>query len=81
MQPVPPQDFFDAQDRIANKRVHAVVELAHAAGCRVARIDKRLFAFGALRDQFTLPFIQRFKVGAAHVDLAADFHDGRSICR
>jgi nucleotide-binding universal stress UspA family protein len=32
MQPVPPQDFFDAQDRIANKRVHAVVEMAHAAG-------------------------------------------------
>ncbi len=34
MQPVPPQDFFDAQDRIANKRVHAVVELAHAAGLK-----------------------------------------------
>ena len=32
MQPVPPQDFFDAQDRIATKRVHEVVELAHAAG-------------------------------------------------
>jgi len=34
MQPVPPQDFFDAQDRIANKRVHAVVEMAHAAGLK-----------------------------------------------
>ena len=34
MQPVPPQDFFDAQDRIANKRVHAVVEMAHAAGMK-----------------------------------------------
>ena len=34
MQPVPPQDFFDAQDRIATKRVHDVVELAHAAGVK-----------------------------------------------
>jgi len=34
MQPVPPQDFFDAQDRIATKRVHAVVESAHAAGMK-----------------------------------------------
>jgi len=34
MQPVPPQDFFDAQDRIANKRVRAVVEMAHAAGLK-----------------------------------------------
>jgi nucleotide-binding universal stress UspA family protein len=32
MQPTPPQEFFDAQDRIANKRVQAVVELAKAAG-------------------------------------------------
>ena len=34
MQPVPPQDFFDAQDRIATKRVHDVVDLAHAAGVK-----------------------------------------------
>ena len=34
MQPVPPQDFFDAQDRIATKRVREVVELAHAAGLK-----------------------------------------------
>ena len=34
MQPMPPQDFFDAQERIATKRVHAVVELAHAAGMK-----------------------------------------------
>ena len=34
MQPVPPQDFFDAQDRISTKRVHDVVELAHAAGVK-----------------------------------------------
>ncbi len=32
MQPVPPQDFFDAQDRIANARVKAVVDTAAAAG-------------------------------------------------
>ena len=32
MQPVPPQDFFDAQDRIATARVKAVVDTAAAAG-------------------------------------------------
>ena len=32
MQPVPPQEFFDAQDRIANKNVAAVQEEARAAG-------------------------------------------------
>jgi len=32
MQPTPPQEFFDAQERIALKRVQAVVELCKAAG-------------------------------------------------
>jgi nucleotide-binding universal stress UspA family protein len=32
MQPVPPQEFFDAQERIANERVRAVVTAASAAG-------------------------------------------------
>jgi nucleotide-binding universal stress UspA family protein len=32
MQPVPPQEFFDAQERIANERVRAVVSAATAAG-------------------------------------------------
>jgi nucleotide-binding universal stress UspA family protein len=32
MQPTPPQEFFDAQERIAAKRVAGVVEAAHAAG-------------------------------------------------
>ena len=32
MQPVPPQEFFDAQERIASERVKAVVALATAAG-------------------------------------------------
>jgi len=32
MQPVPPQEFFDAQERIAGERVKAVVSLAGAAG-------------------------------------------------
>ncbi|MBC7481030.1 MAG: universal stress protein [Rhizobacter sp.] len=31
MQPTPPQEFFDAQERIATKRVQAVVELAKAS--------------------------------------------------
>lgn len=32
MQPVPPQEFYDAQERIANDRVKAVLEAAAAAG-------------------------------------------------
>ena len=32
MQPTPPQEFFDAQERIATKRVAGVVEAAQAAG-------------------------------------------------
>jgi len=32
MQPVPPQEFFDAQERIANERVAAVREACSAAG-------------------------------------------------
>ena len=32
MQPVPPQEFYDAQERIANDRVKAVMAAAAAAG-------------------------------------------------
>ncbi|MEN9417552.1 MAG: hypothetical protein RI988_1172 [Pseudomonadota bacterium] len=32
MQPVPPQEFYDAQDRLATSRVEAVLEAAKAAG-------------------------------------------------
>jgi nucleotide-binding universal stress UspA family protein len=32
MQPTPPQEFFDAQERIAAKRVAGVVEVAQSAG-------------------------------------------------
>jgi nucleotide-binding universal stress UspA family protein len=32
MQPTPPQEFFDAQERIAAKRIAAVVEACKAAG-------------------------------------------------
>jgi nucleotide-binding universal stress UspA family protein len=32
MQPTPPQEFFDAQERIAAKRVQAVTEACKAAG-------------------------------------------------
>jgi nucleotide-binding universal stress UspA family protein len=34
MQPVPPQEFFDAQERIASERVKAVVSAASAAGVK-----------------------------------------------
>ena len=34
MQPVPPQEFYDAQERIAGERVKAVVDAAGAAGVK-----------------------------------------------
>ena len=34
MQPVPPQEFFDAQERIAGARVKAVTDAAAAAGVK-----------------------------------------------
>jgi nucleotide-binding universal stress UspA family protein len=34
MQPVPPQEFFDAQERVASARVTAVTEAATASGVR-----------------------------------------------
>lgn len=34
MQPVPPQEFYDAQERIAATRVQGVVDMASAAGVK-----------------------------------------------
>lgn len=41
MQPTPPQEFFDAQERIAAKRVATVVEAARAAGleCKAHTVE------------------------------------------
>jgi nucleotide-binding universal stress UspA family protein len=41
MQPTPPQEFFDAQERIAAKRIGAVVEAAKTAGvaCQAHTIE------------------------------------------
>ncbi|MCU0967391.1 MAG: universal stress protein [Rubrivivax sp.] len=41
MQPVPPQEFYDAQERIAGENVKAVVAAAQAAGvaCEAATVE------------------------------------------
>ena len=41
MQPVPPQEFFDAQQRVATARVKAVADAAAAAGvpCKGAMVE------------------------------------------
>ncbi len=41
MQPVPPQEFFDAQQRVASARVKAVAQAAEAAGvrCQAATVE------------------------------------------
>ena len=51
MQPVPPQEFYDAQERIAASRVKAVEEAASAAGLRCnAHTVEALHAWEAILD-------------------------------
>ncbi len=52
MQPVPPQEFFDAQERIAAARVKTVVDQATAAGisCTGATVEA-LHPWEAILDQ------------------------------
>jgi nucleotide-binding universal stress UspA family protein len=52
MQPVPPQEFFDAQQRVATARVKAVADAAAAAGvsCKGAMVEG-LHAWEAILDQ------------------------------
>jgi nucleotide-binding universal stress UspA family protein len=51
MQPVPPQEFYDAQERIAAARVKAVMETAKAAGvtCSAHTVES-LHAWEAILD-------------------------------
>lgn len=51
MQPIPPQEFFDAQERIALKNVQAVQDIAQAAGvrCEAATVEA-LHAWEAILD-------------------------------
>jgi len=51
MQPVPPQEFYDAQERIAAARVKAVVDAASAAGLACAgHTVEALHAWEAILD-------------------------------
>jgi nucleotide-binding universal stress UspA family protein len=51
MQPVPPQEFYDAQERIAASRVKAVVDAAAAAGVTcTAHTVEALHAWEAILD-------------------------------
>ena len=51
MQPVPPQEFYDAQERIAASRVEAVVKAASAAGLQChAHTVEALHAWEAILD-------------------------------
>jgi nucleotide-binding universal stress UspA family protein len=51
MQPVPPQEFYDAQERIASQNVKAVLDLAQAAGvpCKAHTVEA-LHAWEAILD-------------------------------
>ncbi len=55
MQPVPPQEFFDAQERIAASRVKAVVDAASAAGmgCEAHTVEA-VHPWEAILDDATL---------------------------
>jgi nucleotide-binding universal stress UspA family protein len=52
MQPVPPQEFFDAQERVASARVKAVRDAASAAGvvCQAFTVEAE-HAWEAILDQ------------------------------
>jgi nucleotide-binding universal stress UspA family protein len=52
MQPVPPQEFFDAQERIANQNLQRVKDVAAAAGvnCAAASVEA-LHPWEAILDQ------------------------------
>lgn len=57
MQPVPPQEFFDVQDRVASARVKEVMDAATAAGvsCKGATVEsthpwEALLDFGKAQD-------------------------------
>ena len=51
MQPVPPQEFYDAQERIAAARVKAVVDAAEIAGLKCnAHTVEALHAWEAILD-------------------------------
>jgi nucleotide-binding universal stress UspA family protein len=52
MQPVPPQEFFDAQERVASARVKAVRDAASAAGvvCEAFTVEAE-HAWEAILDQ------------------------------
>jgi nucleotide-binding universal stress UspA family protein len=51
MQPVPPQEFYDAQERIATARVKAVVDAAQSAGVACgAHTVEALHAWEAILD-------------------------------
>jgi nucleotide-binding universal stress UspA family protein len=52
MQPVPPQEFFDTQERVASARVKTVTEAATAAGvpCKGYTVEA-LHAWEAILDQ------------------------------
>ena len=68
MQPVPPQEFYDAQERIAAARVKAVVEAASAAGLRCnGHTVEALHAWEAILDH----------AKAQHCDLVVMASHGR----
>ena len=68
MQPVPPQEFYDAQERIAASRVKAVEEAASAAGLRCnGHTVEALHAWEAILDH----------AKAQHCDLVVMASHGR----
>ena len=54
-------------------RSNGRIELAHCASGRVARVDEGFLASFTLRNFAALALVERIKIIAAHVDLAANF--------
>ncbi|WAC72625.1 universal stress protein [Roseateles sp. SL47] len=68
MQPTPPQEFFDAQERIAQERLHQVATAAQAAGVEVSTQSvEALHAWEAIIEH----------AGQVHADLLVMASHGR----
>ncbi|MBK6853141.1 MAG: universal stress protein [Burkholderiales bacterium] len=79
MQPIPPQEFFDSQERIANKHLDAVKAAAAAAGvaCTAASVEalhpwEAILDFGKQQDADLIVMASHGRRGVAALLLGSE---------
>ena len=82
MQPTPPQEFFDAQERTATRHVRAVVEICEAAGiaCQAQTVEglqpwEAIVAHAAEQHCDLLVMGSHGRSGLASLFLGSETHD------